>query len=124
MKLAWGLALRNTMKVISFATLAAVVLGSRQTFLSFGDLEEVLNTTETIANDFFRLDIEALEKDWEGKVLHHAEYPRQAVRIKEPKICDSVKQYSGYLDTASDKHFFFWFFESRGDPKKTHSCFG
>jgi len=31
---------------------------------------------------------------------------------------DSVKQFSGYLDDeANDKHLFYWFFESRNDPK-------
>lgn len=31
---------------------------------------------------------------------------------------DDVKQYTGYLDLEEeDKHFFYWFFESRNDPK-------
>jgi len=31
------------------------------------------------------------------------------LRFTEPTICDSsVKQYSGYLDVAEDKHLFFW----------------
>ncbi|CCC71897.1 hypothetical protein NCAS_0I02290 [Naumovozyma castellii] len=30
---------------------------------------------------------------------------------------DSVKQWSGYLDYKDSKHFFYWFFESRNDPK-------
>ncbi|KAJ2305721.1 hypothetical protein IWW54_004987 [Coemansia sp. RSA 2705] len=35
------------------------------------------------------------------------------LRVKRPHLCDNVTQYSGYLDTAEDKHFFFWFFEAR-----------
>ncbi|KAG5995011.1 hypothetical protein E4U52_000478 [Claviceps spartinae] len=32
---------------------------------------------------------------------------------------DKVKQYSGYLDDAdTNKHMFYWFFESRGNPSK------
>ncbi|KJZ79011.1 Carboxypeptidase Y-like A [Hirsutella minnesotensis 3608] len=45
-----------------------------------------------------------------------------SLRVKsvDPKKLgvDKVKQYSGYLDDdEKDKHLFYWFFESRNDPK-------
>ncbi|GAB0132999.1 hypothetical protein EsDP_00001419 [Epichloe bromicola] len=47
---------------------------------------------------------------------------RYALRVKKvnPSILgvDKVRQYSGYLDdNASDKHLFYWFFDSRNDPE-------
>ncbi|KAJ1944030.1 hypothetical protein GGF37_002382, partial [Kickxella alabastrina] len=40
--------------------------------------------------------------------------PNYQLRVKSPQLCDnSVTQYSGYLDTSEDKHFYFWFFEAR-----------
>ncbi|KAJ3110963.1 hypothetical protein HDU96_006114 [Phlyctochytrium bullatum] len=44
-------------------------------------------------------------------------FPSHQIRVKEDvSLCDTgVKQYSGYLD-VDDKHFFFWFFESRAAP--------
>ncbi|OBA21914.1 hypothetical protein METBIDRAFT_10831 [Metschnikowia bicuspidata var. bicuspidata NRRL YB-4993] len=49
-----------------------------------------------------------------------ASFPNHKLRVKsEPGDLgiDSVKQYTGYLDIEDeDKHFFYWFFESRNDP--------
>ncbi|KAJ1827417.1 hypothetical protein LPJ56_001672 [Coemansia sp. RSA 2599] len=45
--------------------------------------------------------------------------PNYQLRIKEPKLCSTnTTQYSGYLDTAEDRHFFFWFFEARNDKRE------
>ncbi|OZJ02684.1 hypothetical protein BZG36_04056 [Bifiguratus adelaidae] len=49
--------------------------------------------------------------------LSNDKFNGYSVRIKESRMCDDVKQYSGYLDTETDDHFFFYFFESRNDPK-------
>ncbi|KKA31040.1 hypothetical protein TD95_002964 [Thielaviopsis punctulata] len=47
-------------------------------------------------------------------------YSLRAKAVDPKKLgVDGVKQYSGYLDdNENDKHLFYWFFESRGDPKK------
>lgn len=49
-------------------------------------------------------------------------FENHSLRIKknDPRSLglDSVDQYTGYLDVGSGKHFFYWFFESRNDPKK------
>lgn len=45
------------------------------------------------------------------------------IRYKEPGkagVCETtpgVNSYAGYVDLAEDAHTFFWFFESRRDPK-------
>jgi cathepsin A (carboxypeptidase C) len=50
---------------------------------------------------------------------HLESYNLRAKKV-DPSVLgvDKVKQYSGYLDDeADDKHLFYWFFESRNDPK-------
>lgn len=42
--------------------------------------------------------------------VKHRLFPDHQLRVKSPKLCDSsVKQHSGYLDIADEKHLFFWF---------------
>ena len=45
--------------------------------------------------------------------------PNHTLRLKTPYSLniDTVNHYTGYLDNLDeDKHFFFWYFESRNDP--------
>ena len=65
--------------------------------------------------------------------LSHPEFPSHKIRVNrnEGNVCEDKKatvSYSGYLDIGTchfppdcltaddDKHLFFWWFESRGDP--------
>ncbi|KAF3345769.1 hypothetical protein VD0002_g4776 [Verticillium dahliae] len=50
---------------------------------------------------------------------HLENYNLRAKKVDPSKLgIDKVKQYSGYLDDEeNDKHLFYWFFESRNDPK-------
>ncbi|ODV90884.1 hypothetical protein CANCADRAFT_31721 [Tortispora caseinolytica NRRL Y-17796] len=54
-------------------------------------------------------------------VVESEDHPGYRIRAKQPNglgIDPDVKQYSGYIDIEEeDKHLFFWFFESRNDPK-------
>lgn len=59
----------------------------------------------------------------DGFTVHkHVNFPDYELRVKDPGPelgIDDVRQYSGYIDVLSeDKHFFFWLYESRGNPKK------
>ncbi|KAJ7684476.1 serine carboxypeptidase [Mycena polygramma] len=63
------------------------------------------------------LSLNGLEDKAEFAYVSHPALAEYSLRFKKPTLCDSsVKQVSGYLDIAKDKHLFFWFFESRGSP--------
>ncbi|KAG5513365.1 hypothetical protein PMAC_001428 [Pneumocystis sp. 'macacae'] len=52
-------------------------------------------------------------------VFTHAAFPKYQLRVRSftDMRIDFVKQHAGYID-IEDKHFFFWFFESRSNPSK------
>ncbi|GAM87420.1 hypothetical protein ANO11243_054440 [Dothideomycetidae sp. 11243] len=56
------------------------------------------------------------ERDVDGKL---ETYNLRTKKVDPSSLgIDKVKQYSGYLDDEeNDKHLFYWFFESRNDPK-------
>jgi carboxypeptidase C (cathepsin A) len=53
-------------------------------------------------------------------VYHHAATRSKLSFVKNSGICETtpgVNQYSGYLSVGEDANMFFWFFESRNNPK-------
>ncbi|KXS10435.1 peptidase S10, serine carboxypeptidase [Gonapodya prolifera JEL478] len=64
-------------------------------------------------------ELEVLSNPESFTTLSNPSLPGYKVRVKPVKgLCDTeVKQHVGYLDVDEDRHFFFWFFESKRDPK-------
>ncbi|KXJ97469.1 Alpha/Beta hydrolase protein [Microdochium bolleyi] len=69
-------------------------------------------------------DIESMWVETDGVKHRKLEGNLEAYNLRAKKVdpsvlgVDDVKQYTGYLDDeANDKHLFYWFFESRNDPK-------
>ncbi|CAA7260697.1 unnamed protein product [Cyclocybe aegerita] len=61
--------------------------------------------------------------EYEFTTLGHPAFPQRSVRIKKSSFCDgTVDAYTGYID-IHEKHLFFYFFESRGDPNKDDVVF-
>ncbi|KAL7626198.1 hypothetical protein AAE478_002968 [Parahypoxylon ruwenzoriense] len=69
-------------------------------------------------------DVQGLWVETDGVKHRKVDGALDAYNLRAKKVdpsalgVDKVKQYSGYLDDeANDKHLFYWFFESRNDPK-------
>jgi cathepsin A (carboxypeptidase C) len=76
----------------------------------------------------FRTSGKAIQDVWvtnsKGEQERELDGNLEAFNLRTKKVdpsvlgVDKVKQYSGYLDNEEDdKHLFYWFFESRNDPK-------
>ncbi|OTA66598.1 hypothetical protein K449DRAFT_413107 [Hypoxylon sp. EC38] len=69
-------------------------------------------------------DVQSMWVETDGVKHRKVDGSLEAYNLRAKKVdpselgVDKVKQYSGYLDDeANDKHLFYWFFESRNDPK-------
>jgi cathepsin A (carboxypeptidase C) len=81
----------------------------------------LLDFPETVNNLNFKSAPKKASKKKFDFHVKDAKHPNHQLRVKSTPQdlgIDTVNQYTGYLDIEDeDKHFFYWFFESRNDPK-------
>ena len=107
------------MLVLELLSLACAVVGKHSEAPLFVMNDEVVAPQEPVAPES-KLYTSVSGKVQAWNVHTHAAFPKYSLRVRESStLCDSsVKQVTGYLDVDDDKHFYFWFFESRSSPSK------
>ncbi|EIW55989.1 carboxypeptidase C [Trametes versicolor FP-101664 SS1] len=111
------------------ATAVLAVPTSDQVILD--GLSSVANEWKDVAHDILREGKQRVTKWVDGgkefvqqhgltyELVSHPAFDDHHLRMTKPALCDTaVKQVSGYLDIADDKHLFYWFFEARSNPEK------